>query len=166
MEFIIRKAQAKDLPDIQILMDERTGNTMKDGDMEGRLNMINESPINELYIYERAQKIKGLMGFRVRENFDEASRYGEISALVTTAASQRNGVGRAMMEFAEELAKKHGSKGTWLVSDFGLEQDTHVLFFTGIRDHGISLCKTVLDSYQDNPKQFLTDNSKIEITEQ
>jgi GNAT superfamily N-acetyltransferase len=129
MEFIIRKAQSKDLGDMQILMEELTGKAMRDGEMEDRLAMVNESPTDELYVYERDRKIHGLMGFRVRENVEEASRYGEISVIVTMEASQQNGVGRALMEFAEELAKKQGCKGTWLVSDFGLEQDANKFYF-------------------------------------
>lgn len=128
MKFTIRKAQLKDLPDIRFLMEELTGHTMKDSDMTDRFTMINESPGDELYVYEQHQKIQGVLGFRIRENIEETSRYGKVSVIVTMPSSRQNGVGRSLMEFAEKLAGEHECKGMWLVSGFGREQEAHKFY--------------------------------------
>ena len=109
-------------------MEELTGHGMKDGEMADRFRMINASPIDELYVLDRDRKIQGLLGFRIRENVEEASRYGEVSVVVTSSASRRKRIGQALMEFAEELAKECGCKGTWLVSGFGREQEAHKFY--------------------------------------
>jgi len=96
--------------------------------VEDRLRMVEASAIDDLYVLEDEHGIQGLLGFRVRENIEERSRYGEVSALVTRPQARRSGYGRALMAFAEQLAKERGCKGTWLVSGFGREADAHKFY--------------------------------------
>ena len=51
-------------------------------DMLNRLQFVAESKIDSLYICEEDGKILGLLGFRIRENIEEVSRFGEVSAIV------------------------------------------------------------------------------------
>ena len=123
--FTIRKAEQKDLSDLRKLLTELAGHPLTLSDAEDRLRMVEESAIDELYVCEGESQIQGLLGFRIRENAEEPSRYGEISALITKPESRRLGIGRALMEFAEQRAKELGCKGTWLVSGFGREEEAH-----------------------------------------
>jgi GNAT superfamily N-acetyltransferase len=49
----------------------------------------------------------------------------QISLLVMHEEARRQGVGRHTMEHAEKLAEREGSRGTWLVSGFGREEQAH-----------------------------------------
>ena len=87
-----------------------------------------ESPIDSLFVCEENGKILGLLGFKIRENIEEVSRFGEVSALVVNADDRLKGTGRYMMEYAEKLAKESGCKGTWLVSGFAREEQAHKFY--------------------------------------
>jgi GNAT superfamily N-acetyltransferase len=128
MEFKIRKAELKYITDLRCLFVDLLDHELTDADVANRLNMIENSSIDELYVLEQENKIQGLLGFRVRENVEEPSRYGEISVVVTKSEMRKNGIGRALMEFAELRAKALGCKGTWLVSGFGREEDAHKFY--------------------------------------
>jgi GNAT superfamily N-acetyltransferase len=128
MMFKIRKAEEADIPEIQNLMNHLTGHEMGIEEMENRFRMIEASPIDELYLLEYEDRVHGLLGFRIRENLEEQSRYAEVSVIVTLPESRKLGFGRALMEFAENLAKEKGCKGTWLVSGFGREEEAHKFY--------------------------------------
>jgi hypothetical protein len=49
--------------------------------MENRLNFVEQSLIDFLYMYEGQQNILGLLGFRIRESLEDLNRYGEISII-------------------------------------------------------------------------------------
>jgi len=125
MEFNIRKAKREDIPALQALLGDLSNHEISFSAVEDRLKMIEGSSVDELYVLERADGILGLLGFRIRENVEEASRYGEISAVVTLKESRHSGIGRALMEYAEKRAKELGCIGTWLVSGFGREEEAH-----------------------------------------
>jgi N-acetylglutamate synthase-like GNAT family acetyltransferase len=128
MEFTIRKAEQKDIPALQPLLAELAGHELTQENIEDRIRMVEESSSDELYVFEQEDKIQGLLGFRIRENIEEPSRYGEISALITKPETRRLGVGRALMEFAEQRARELNCKGTWLVSGFRREEEAHQFY--------------------------------------
>jgi len=128
MNLVIREAAQKDLAQLCALMTELTGHAVTAAEMQNRLDMVTNSPIDDLYVCEVDGKVQGVLGFRIRENLEEASRYGEISIIVTHSQARRTRLGRALMEFAENLAKQHGCKGTWLVSGFGREEEAHTFY--------------------------------------
>lgn len=128
MKIKIRKAEARDVPDIQILMGHLTGHELAREAAEDRLKMVEASPIDELYVLEDDRGVEGLLGFRIRENLEDVTRYGEVSVLVTRPEARLCGYGRALMEFAEQLARDRGCKGTWLVSGFGREEPAHAFY--------------------------------------
>jgi GNAT superfamily N-acetyltransferase len=96
-----------------------------------RLAMVDSSPIDELFVLEDDGEVRGLLGFRLRENIDEATRYGEVSLLVVRDGFRRSGYGRAMMAFAEDLARARGCNATWLVSGTHRAEDAH-RFYTAL----------------------------------
>jgi GNAT superfamily N-acetyltransferase len=105
-----------------------SGPTISESDLTNRLDYIKTSTIDSLYVYELNSIVIGLLGFRIRENLEENSRYGEISAIVVDTDYQNQGIGRQLIDFAEQLAKDLNCKGTWLVSGFGREEKAHQFY--------------------------------------
>jgi N-acetylglutamate synthase-like GNAT family acetyltransferase len=91
---MIRKAEKIDKESIQYLIKELTGHSISDSDMEHRFDLVELSQIDSLYVYEQDNKIIGLLGFRIRENIEENSRFGEISALVVDPNYRKQGIGK------------------------------------------------------------------------
>lgn len=65
----------------------------------------------------------GLLEFRIRDNSEDVTRYGEISIINVDSTIRRKGIGQVLMAYAEQLAKEHNCIGTWLVS--GMHQKKH-----------------------------------------
>jgi N-acetylglutamate synthase-like GNAT family acetyltransferase len=128
MALSIRKAQQNDVNALSVLMTDLACHNVTPDDMLNRLQFVAESKIDSLYICEEDGKILGLLGFRIRENLEEVSRFGEVSAIVVNAKEKRRGVGRFMMDYAEKLAREMGCKGTWLVSGFAREKEAHLFY--------------------------------------
>ena len=124
----MRKAEKKDIEDLCVLMDEMSHTAISREDMLNRMMLVEESQIDSLYVCEEDGEILGLLGFRLRENLEEMSRFGEISAIVVYPGNKRNGVGRFMMDYAEKLAREYNCKGMWLVSGFAREQEAHKFY--------------------------------------
>ncbi|NJK84669.1 MAG: GNAT family N-acetyltransferase [Bacteroidales bacterium] len=122
---MIRKAESKDINPIQYLFKELTGHDISYDDVVNRLNYIESSSIDSLYVYEQNNRVIGVLGFRIRENIEENSRFGEISVIVVDQAFRNHGIGRQLMNYAEKLAEGLNCIGTWLVSGFGREETAH-----------------------------------------
>jgi GNAT superfamily N-acetyltransferase len=136
MNLIIRKALKSDAPELLRLMVQLISKPLQLEEVERRLDFIATSPIEELYVCTREsagdivgkeEPLLGALGFRVRENIEDYTRYGEISVLVTDREIRRLGVGRQLMEYAERLAEDRGCIGTWLVS--GIEREEAHQFY-------------------------------------
>ncbi|MHB8062590.1 MAG: GNAT family N-acetyltransferase [Ruminiclostridium sp.] len=128
MSLSIREAKAEDVVELCSLMEELSGHAISQEGMVNRLNFVANSPFDSLYICEEGKEVLGLLAFRIRENVEEVSKFGEISAIVTDPQKRRKGVGRFMMDFAEKLADEKGCIGTWLVSGFGREEEAHEFY--------------------------------------
>jgi GNAT superfamily N-acetyltransferase len=124
----IREMEARDIGAACILVCQLSGRAISPEDMQNRLDMIHASPIDWLFVCESGGRLLGMMGFRLRENVERVSRFGEISLLVTDAAARHQGIGRALVDFAEQMARDHGCIGTWLVSGLQREQDAHQFY--------------------------------------
>lgn len=126
METVIRKAIRSDAPAIAELIGQLNGKVPAVRGVELRLEFIDMSPIEELFVCEaeegEAGVLLGMMGFRLRENIEDLTRYGEISILVTNRKYRRQGIGRKLMAFAESMAASRGCIGTWLVSGTAREE--------------------------------------------
>lgn len=109
-------------------MEELTGEDVSPEQMLNRLRFIESSSNDFLFVCEDDSKILALLGFRIRENIEEASRFGEISAIVVRNKERNKGVGGLLMDYAEKFAKELGCKGLWLVSGFGREEDAHEFY--------------------------------------
>ncbi|MED0936921.1 GNAT family N-acetyltransferase [Bacillus mobilis] len=116
MSFHIREATIDDIDALCSLTKELKGSSISYEDMNNRLQFVQMSPFDFLYVYEKEDTIFGLLGFRIRENLEDITRYGEISIISVDSTIRRKGIGQALMYYAEQLAKKHNCIGTWLVS--------------------------------------------------
>lgn len=127
MDIRIRAIRPDDINRACELIQQLTGQEIRVEEMNNRLQLVQDSAVDELYVCEVNGSVEGLLGFRVRENLEQVSRYGEISLLVTDSQLQRKGIGRTMMNYAEQLAKEKGCLGTWLVSGLG-RQEAHEFY--------------------------------------
>ncbi|MGE7861329.1 GNAT family N-acetyltransferase [Bacillus mobilis] len=116
MSFHIREATIDDIDALCSLTKELKGSSISYEDMNNRLQFVQMSPFDFLYVYEEEDTIYGLLGFRIRENLEDITRYGEISIISVDSTIRRKGIGQALMYYAEQLAKTHNCIGTWLVS--------------------------------------------------
>lgn len=130
MGLCMREARGSDIESLRVLMQDLSGHALSTADMLGRLQFIAASPADSLYVCEADGQVAGLIGFRIRENLEEASRFGEVSAIVVSTDERGRGVGWFMMDFAENLAVEKGCIGTWLVSGFGREEAAHAFYKT------------------------------------
>jgi len=133
MELQIRKATKDDIKGLCRLMGQLNGKPLLPEEMERRLDFIEKSPIEELYVCAETTggekvSIVGALGFRLRENIGNMSRYGEVSLLVTDRAKRRMGIGTSLMTYAERLSSERGCIGTWLASGMGRVNDAHVFY--------------------------------------
>jgi len=125
MPLAIRLAVREDIPHLCRLMKELSGHEISQEEMNDRLDFVEGSRFDSLYVCEENGVILGLLGFRIRENLEEVSRFGEVSVIVVDPDARRKGVGRFLMNHAEKLALEKGCIGTWLVSGFGREEQAH-----------------------------------------
>jgi ribosomal protein S18 acetylase RimI-like enzyme len=128
----IRLAERRDLKALAYLLGELAGHPVTEAEAEDRLRFCEDSPFDFLYVYEENGEALGLCAFRIRENIEEVSRFGEVSAIVVHPEARRRGIGRIMMDFMEELAREKQCAGLWLVSGFGREEEAHRFY----RDYG------------------------------
>jgi N-acetylglutamate synthase-like GNAT family acetyltransferase len=124
----MRKAEAGDIDSLCDLMAELAEHSISREDMLDRLGHVEKSDIDYLFVCEEDDYVLGLLGLRMRVNLEEVSKFGEISAIVVRPESQKKGVGRYMMDYAEKQARDLGCTGMWLVSGFGREEEAHEFY--------------------------------------
>ncbi|KGE19615.1 GNAT family N-acetyltransferase [Paenibacillus wynnii] len=132
MELQIRKASNEDIKGLCRLMEQLNGRPLLPEEMERRLDFIDRSPTEELYVCtettgEGKTSVLGALGFRLREN-NEKGRYGEVSLLVTDRRVRRRGIGKSLIAYAEHLASERGCIGTWLASGMGRVREAHIFY--------------------------------------
>ncbi|MEY9091654.1 GNAT family N-acetyltransferase [Paenibacillus sp. RC84] len=127
MAYIIREAEERDCLALSGLMSQLSGREVTGADMANRLEFVARSPFDSLYVYEQNSRVRAALGFRIRENLEEVSRYGEISVIVVDEEERGRGIGRILMNYAEQLAIRHECKGSWLVS--GVKRDKAHSFY-------------------------------------
>ncbi len=125
MPSVMRAMEARDIEAACCLLAQLSGYEMTPDEMRDRLNYANASPIDWLFVCEVDGVVRGVLGFRLREQLERVSHYGEIYMIVADEDVRRQGVGRVMMDFAEQFARTQGCIGTWLVSGFKREAEAH-----------------------------------------
>jgi len=128
MMLSMRKAEAGDIDTLCELMTELAGHSISREEMQNRLEHVEQSDIDFLFVCEENNRTLGLLGLRIRVNLEEVSKFGEISAIVVRPESRKKGVGRYMMDYADNLSRDMGCQGMWLVSGFGREESAHEFY--------------------------------------
>lgn len=123
----IRKLQSRDNDSIRKLLIQ-LGEEEEQSDNANIYDFARKYPSSEVYVYEESGGIIGLLGFRLRQNLEDGSQYGEVSIIVVDENHRRKGIGKKLFDFAEDLAKKHGCKGTWLVSGLHRSSEAHKFY--------------------------------------
>ncbi len=144
MQSVMRAMEARDIEAARCLLAQLSGYEMTPDEMRDRLDYANASPIDWLFVCEVDGVVRGVLGFRLREQLERVSRYGEIYMIVADEHVRRQGVGRVMMDFAEQFARTHG-----LYRDVAGQRvqtrgrSAQVLPALGLRDHRLSICEIV-----------------------
>jgi N-acetylglutamate synthase-like GNAT family acetyltransferase len=123
--YLIREANEYDVLALCELMLELSGSPISVEGMIDRMQMIEKSSTDCIFVYEQDSTIWGVLVFRIRENIREVSQYGEVCIVVVKSEAKRSGVGRRLMDFAEQKAREHGCKATYLVSGFARKDEAH-----------------------------------------
>ncbi len=127
-DLTIREFTEHDRDDVRRLLVQLTGHETSRKAVEERFAYFRRSAAEFLFIAEDEGKVAGLCGFRIRENVEDDTRYGEISMLVVDESIRRQGIATQFVNFAESLAREKGCIGLWLVSGFGREEHAHEFY--------------------------------------
>lgn len=103
LSFQIREATIDDIDALCSLVKELKGSSISYEDMNNRLQFVEMSPFDFLYVYKEEETIFGLLGFRIRENLEDITRYGEISIISVDSTLRRKGIGQVLMDYAKQL---------------------------------------------------------------
>jgi N-acetylglutamate synthase-like GNAT family acetyltransferase len=124
----IRKATTADLPFLKELIMQLGSLGVTDQVIINRIQMIEENPLDFMFVYEESNIISAAIVLRIRENIREVSRYLEVVIAVVLDKSRRKGIGRRLMEFAEKKAMDEGCKAMYLISGFQRENEAHQFY--------------------------------------
>jgi GNAT superfamily N-acetyltransferase len=136
MNFIFKELDWTDFSFLKEIISEFNRKTISDSDLQNRITFIMNSPFDRLYTYIEDDIKKGIVATRIRENIEENSKFLEISLIITKKEFQKQHVGKNMILFCEEEAKRLNCIGLWLVSGFGREEPAHSFY------DKLGFCKT------------------------
>lgn len=128
MKYLIRKAEAMDIPVITELLIQLGSPDVTDSLVNDRLQMLEENPLDSIYVYEESNEVLAAIVLRIRENIREISQYMEVVITVVLHKSKRNGIGSRLMEFAEDQAVVQGCKAVYLISGFNRQNEAHLFY--------------------------------------
>jgi len=105
--FIVRLAQAKDAPAIALLIGE-LGYKVSDQVILKKLNHFAEQKSGEAFVATEGEHVLGCISVHVQELFHAPGRLGRITSLVVNKRAEGAGVGRALMERANDYFRTSG----------------------------------------------------------
>ena len=140
----VRRALRTDVPRLAQLLSEFRTIPMPVEDAENRFSLIDQDPDQELLVACAGDHLVGLLGFRLRQNLESVSHYGEIATIVVDSAYRGHGIGEILVNVAQELARERACVGLWLVSGFGREEEAHRFYERlGFERTGLRFVKTL-----------------------
>jgi len=119
---LIRKAIQKDVSQLAILMGELGYPTTTD-EMETRFSKISLNPLYNTQVAEKNGVIVGMIGMMLGFSYDKNEDYVRIVALVVDSEYRKLGIGKKLIEKAEEWAKGQGANKMALNSGNRSERD-------------------------------------------
>ena len=106
-ECSIRDAQLNDAPELAMLMCELGYETDRI-EMETRLALILSNPACKTFVAITDGRVCGMIGTVTYPSYEHSDPSGRILALVTSSATRRRGIGRALVATAERDFAQRG----------------------------------------------------------
>lgn len=126
---MIRKATESDISQMAKLMGELGYPTTKK-EMEQRFAKINSCNLYNTQVAEVNGKIVGLIGMILGYHYEKNDNYVRIVALVVDPEYRKQGIGKKLIESAEEWARSQGANRLVLNSGNRSERDEAHQFYT------------------------------------
>ncbi len=93
--------------------------------MLNRLSLVASQPDYALFVAECEGEVAGLIGLRIFDPIHKVARIGEINALVVSASHKRRGIGRRLMDHAEQWMRARGITDLRLSSNNSRREEAH-----------------------------------------
>jgi GNAT superfamily N-acetyltransferase len=84
--------------------------------MRNRMNVIDNIPLSFTFVATLEERVVGMMGIRQNYFYEDDGITTQISLLVTKKEYQGQGIGKALVGFAEDWALERGSNMLYLTS--------------------------------------------------
>lgn len=124
----MRPVKRGDIARLSELLSDLAGKSLDRRSTANRVRMVARDPGQELLVACAEGRVIGLMAFRIRENLEQLSRYGEVASIIVDTKWRTYGVGSKLIDAAEQLARRNKCIGLWLVSGFGREVEAHKFY--------------------------------------
>ena len=108
-KIIIRQAETGDISALTELMNELGYTTTMD-EMKTRFENIQNHPDHKTFIALTDSKISGMVGVTKNFSYEQNGIYVRVLALVTHSRFRKRGIGKKLMEVAENWAKEIGAE--------------------------------------------------------
>jgi len=102
----IRKAEESDFKIIDRLSNELGYKKQTKDMVDTRLKSILKSPVDNLFVYEDLDKVKGWIHVFIANRVASES-FVEIGGLVVDSTARREGIGKSLVEFATQWARNN-----------------------------------------------------------
>ena len=123
---IVRPATENDAASLSALLSE-LGYSLEVAHAQKNIALLSSSPNDTVLIAEAASAVAGVISFHVMPLFHVVGNSGRISSLVVSSQWQRHGVGRELVQAAEDFGWSRGCLRIEVTSGDGRE-DAHQFY--------------------------------------
>lgn len=140
---MLTKATTDDVIDVKNLFEEMVGEELGLDEVEHRVEHTENTADQDLFLYYNHDEPVGLLGLKVREDEQQDARWlGEVTVLVVKEDQRGKGIGKELIDQAENIAWEKSCDGVTLVSGFGKQAKAYQLYRNkGFEDQGSRLIK-------------------------
>jgi GNAT superfamily N-acetyltransferase len=107
MAVVLRAARSDDVTTLTSLTAE-LGYPEPEAEIRRRFELLAGQPDHRIIVAEEGGEVVGLMSFHVLDLLYGSGRLGRITAIVVTNSMRGKGLGRLLVEKAEEFAREEG----------------------------------------------------------
>ena len=130
-KIIIREAELTDIPALTELMDELGYATSID-EMKSRFENIKNHKDYKTFIATDDTEILGMVGLSKNYSYEQNGIYVRVLAMVTRSKFRKNGIGKKLMDVAENWAREIGANKVLLNCGNREEREIAQLFYKKI----------------------------------